>query len=325
MRYTNILLESKTNKIKENKIEEVYDKSLFNEALNNILNEIKIVNRSMMKSCNEDYISIFNKNINYMVNEYSKLVSDSFRDFKSIIEKQFKQNRELKLNINKLKKVQEYIYTGERFKFDNLFFNPSYTTFKSEIDLQIKEINNYLNKLSNAKSIEDKLNILKEIGLYNDRFNYEAFVKSHICKMLGLNIPIKYDEVGNIMFSYFRNNGVIINNNIISNNDIKKMCDSFGNPDKITSIAIRERNSLDYNLFYIKKETELSKLVCKNNINPDQTNHIVKKYLENKFKLIKFICESYVLFYTARLDAIKDKYIQDSEILLEIYKNMEDL
>ena len=252
------------------------------------------------------------------------VVDDGSSDESLKICKSYKQkDKRIKLYKKKLESFEGTInYNKSYYTYTNLLSDSSYTDYKDEISKVYDDLIDKLSKLGKYNTPMELASILSDIR--ND-VEYDSKDLDNIRgKILGKNTLISKENFATELFKYFRDGkenptelGLLSKNVTFTNSYIKEAYDSYFNYSKQRSIIQRESNKLTAQALAQKtkiRTTNPFNYIEVSNLSPDvitQYNSIISI----KCRKIKDICDIYRLYYSAKLDALKEYNCQNINIL----------
>ena len=333
---TNTILESRNYSrkpiVEENNIE---DTSYFFETLNILLDEQK-QNNALILSLNNNIInessgSLFKdliKKINFkeiikkIFNGFINLINKIFSEFKVLMLNLFGKNKVIKHYKPEIEKFDSIIYfSQERYIYTYLDNSTQITTFKSDLK---KELSTLTQDLSNFKSYRSYDELYSNLEKMETESNTDTTYFDHIRSLtIGKDGDITNEDYAKELYSYFRNKGIKIEASNISPEEIHDSCDRYFKYKNTLKIVEKEQNDLKSAAKRI--EDDINKLKLEDYVKdslPQQAQTSFIKLLKNKCVRVSANCDIYSKFFSAKLDAIKEAYKQDTTILNEVCKEI---
>lgn len=333
---TNTILESRNYSrksiVEENNIE---DTSYFFETLNILLDEQK-QNNALILSLNNNIInessgSLF-KDLIKKIN-FKEIIKKIFTGFINLINKIFSQFKVFMLNLfGKDKVIKHYKSQIERFDSNVYFPETRYiytyldnstqlTTFKNDLEKELSTLILSLSGFKNYRSYEELYSKL-------DQMKYEAETTTtyfdHIRSLtLGKDDYISNEEFGKELHAYFRNKGIMIEASYIGPSEIHDSCSRYFNYKNTLKLAEKDQKDLKTTAERIKNDINKFKLedYVKDSL-PQEAQTVFLQLLKNKCIRVGSDCDIYSKFFTAKLDAIKESFKQDTKVLNEVCKEI---
>ena len=304
------------------------DKSFFFEALNLLLNEnneslmSKFLNSDTVKdmSRKNQFIEIIVKVIELFMNQLDKL----WNFFESALLNFLGKNEVIAMFKKKLLNNELDIKFGEKLCiYTNLDASVTYTSFKNELNAElssfVQELESF-NKFTTSSEIQYALENIK-----NEMKDSDDYLNSVRDKVTGsYRTSVSKEEYADALYRYFRNQTVTNEgDDLVTAEEIRKLAEEYFNRRKHIKIVKSEKANLNSDSKRIIKDIEklklsdYSKLELNSQIKSD-FNSIVK----TKVSRVKELCNIFLLFYSAKLDAVKDYYCQSSKILFKASKEI---
>ena len=178
-----------------------------------------------------------------------------------------------------------------------------------------------ISKFSNFSTYEG---LFKEIESIKERLesteNYFDELRGRIVRS---NNPVSSNEFATELYKYFRNNGNVIPAGNISPYELKSICDNYFNyPVDIKKI---NKDKIDLKEAAIKIEKDILDVKLINYVKPNIPEDIHGMFItiiQNKVYRINLICSLYSQVFSAKLDALKDSYVQYKKILMTVSKKI---
>jgi hypothetical protein len=142
-------------------------------------------------------------------------------------------------------------------------------------------------------------------------------------KIVGSHNPVSGQDFATELYKYFRNNGNIVSAGNISPNELKSICDSYFNYTTDMKKVNKDKYDLQDAMKNIEKNIMELKLedYVKYNITQDAQKMFIS-LLQNKVIRLNLICNLYTQVFSAKLDALKDSYVQNKKILMVASKKI---
>lgn len=325
-----------SSSIFQESLENTYDnRSFFVESLGYILEESKEFCTTMVQfNLNESGFDVF-KNLIKKIDPI-KIIKNIFTWFCNILEKVFKEFQVLYIETCSKKNIisrykskiesynKEVISTEARYIYTNLGSNTSYTTYKMEIEKEYTNLIGRLIEFRDWKTYESLYSTIDKIKDENDPDNVSKYLSYTMGKILGLRSSVEKENFPTELFKYFRNNGNTIAQGAISPNEYHTMCsDHFNYKKDIKMIEKDKSDMVRYSKEIQNKITaiKLDDYIQKENIT-DDAKKIFIDMLKGKANMVKSICDIYLQVFTVKIDAVKEKYLSDQKILVEVIKSI---
>lgn len=278
---------------KENTEEEITynDKSFFIKTLDYLADNNKQMNYLITDLFSKDNIQEeFTDLLCNIIQDFLDILNKILDDFNSFIVELSSKKNEIKSNLY-CPDIDIY-YPEDRYEYTNLGTSTSRTTFKNSIETELGNLLLNLTKNTLEEEIEDNSNYFYDIQ----------------GKILGSEDPISKEDFPNRLYNFYR--GEISDYNITSD-EIKQIYTNYSNFDKNIKMIQKDKSDMEQSALNIQKYI-MSLKIEKYIKNPEVTNQIFEKEIGR----IKFICDTYLLVFSAKLDAVKDLYSQYENILI---------
>lgn len=324
---------SNTPKTFINKTEQIYSEnsSIFFEMLDMISQENKQFYSSFNNifSVKEGYGTEFLKNtiskidfkkiLNKLLTSFVDLLNKAWDNIHAFLLNLFGNKQVIAMYKDKLKNVNIGIdFEETRYIYTNLGMNTSYTSFRNELE---KEFSNLILDLSKFRSFSTReeviLNIQKIKDDISSQTDYYDILRGRI---LGKRDVIQKEQFTTELFKYFRNDSVEYKNRI-EPKEINMISERYFNYQKTIKEIERDKSDMikaskklqrDINSISLESYTDV--------VYPDLVNNIFVDILSDKSKRINETCNLYLQLFAAKLDAVKERYIQDQKILVKVIK-----
>lgn len=167
-----------------------------------------------------------------------------------------------------------------------------YTSFKNEL---FKELSTLIRDLSKFRDFTSYEELIKELDIISANI-YSSNPDTHFDQLrgniLGLSTPVKEDEFAGHLFYYYRNNNDTSNlksiDNIFKELELEKNSMELSMSELVSKIK-----DIDFNSY------------IKDNI-PKSTVDILIDITKDKLLRLSKICDTYIMVFSAKLDAVKD-------------------
>ena len=247
-------------------------------------------------------------------------INKSQETFLIFLAKFINRDKRIKLFKRKLESFEgTIVYNSKYYDYTNILSDSSYTDYKDEISKVYDEFVDSLSKLSKHNTPVELASILSDIKTSSE-YNSEDLDNIR-GKIVGKNILVSKEDFATELFKYFRNGRetpqLSFGKHIFDNSIIKDAYNSFFNYSKQRSIIQRESNKLTSQAKLQKakiKTTNIFKYMDISNLSSDIINQY-SNIVSIKCRKIKDICDIYRLYYSAKLDALKEYNYQSSKIL----------
>lgn len=262
--------------------------------------------------------------IRKILNGFMKLLDTLWRNFHAALLNLFGEDRVISVYKNKLNSIDIDIeFKEDRYIYTNLGYSTSYTSFKSELE---KEISSLILDLSKIGSINtfNKMNYIRELEeIRNKNIINDEDIDMIRGNSLGYKYGINKDKFASELFNYFRNNGYKVSSGTIKSDEIRNIYNEYMNNKSNLKEVSRDKNELQKasndiqkQIMNIELETYIQDTI------PQEASTIFISILENKCKKVKILCEIYTMILSAKMDAVKDSYIQYRNILFTACKEL---
>lgn len=340
---TNTILESKKLKNNVNNIQEAnIPDSWFEETLNSILTEScnfeTMISESLVgsllsfnisgsvtkgakdKISNFNFESIFAKIFEWFISAITKL----FRSFLAFLSGFLNKDLQLKSMKNKLANFRGSIrYTKDYYVYRNLEASKSYTSYQVELENVYDNISSAMSYLANCKSLTDIERVLNKIK-DNNIYSVDE-MDSLRGRVLGKNDPVSSADFPRELFKLFRTTEQPITPNVslfgknIDGNRVYEAYDSYFNSSKQEKIVKKDYMKMKFDAE--KEKVKLKTLKLNDFLNDDvklsqDLKQIYRNIIMDGCRKVKDICAIYSLFFSAKLDAMKEYNIMNRNILL---------
>ena len=280
-----------------------------NAVIDKVVNKIKSINIE----------ELLTKIFDWFIEAIKKM----HETFSIFLVKLINKDKRIKLYKKKLESFEGTInYNKSYYTYTNLLSDSSYTDYKDEISKVYDDLIDKLSKLGKYNTPMELASILSYIR--NDT-EYDSKDLDNIRgKILGRNSLISKEDFATELFKYFRNGkenpvelGLLNKKVTFTKYYIKEAYDSYFNYSKQRSIIQRESHKLTAQALAQKtkiRTTNPFKYMEVSNLSTDvitQYNSIISI----KCRKIKDICDIYRLYYSAKLDALKEYNCQNINIL----------
>ncbi len=268
--------------------------------------------------------------------DFKELLSKIFDWFISAIEKvqqifavglakMINKETRIKMFKNKLANFEgEIRYNKKYYDYTNILVDSSYATYQTEIS---KEYDELIQRLTELKSSNTPMDLADALSSIKNDIEYTSEDLDELRgKILGLNKTVESGEFANALFKYFRNDrsephnpGLGFSEKNLTSTDVMEAYNNYFAYNKQEKIIDRESRKLKGQALVQKAKV---KTINISSYIPDSsklTLDCVKEYnniVNIKCRKIKDICDIYRMFYSAKLDALKEYNIKNRDILL---------
>lgn len=267
-----------------------------------------------------DYKKIFSK----IIAGFIHLLETLWNHLHAFLLNLFGEDRVIKLNKEKLNKINISIdFKDTRCIYSNLGYSTSYTSFKSELEKELSSLILDLTKIGSLSSY-NKMKYMEEIEELKEKtYMREEDIDLLRGNILGQNTPIQKENFAKALYKYFRNNGYKVSPGRISPEEMRNIYIEYSeSKSNIKVIAddknklIKESKNIQTQIMGIKLESYISDTI------PQEASSLFIIVLENKCRKVKLICDLYSEVFGAKLDAVKELYIQNKRILFTACKEL---
>ena len=321
--------------------ESEYDSSIFCNVLEMIMDEqrefennminvneglisslaVKAGQKQIDKIKSIDFKEIISKIFDWFINAIEKI----HQTFMIIMSKMINKDVRIKLYKNKLANFKgEVTYNRKYFDYTNIFSDSSYSNYQLDISGEYEDL---VNKLIGIKDSNSPMKLADTLSQIRDDINSTNNNLDMIRgKLLGLNRPVTNADFANCLFKYFRNDrsephnpGLGFSKKNLTSTDIQEAYNIYFSYSKQEKIVRRESMKLKSQA--LAQKAKIKTINISNYINNKSiiTLDAIKEYNEIiniKCRKIRDICNIYTLFYSAKLDALKEYNIKSRDILL---------
>ena len=309
------------------------DFSFFESSLSIILSERREFEYNMIQ-LSEGFISKVSEKIKSIdIKELLYKIIDwfieSIKKMDTIIKQFFvnllNKDKKLKLYKNKLESFNgEIVYNKPSFNYTNILTDSSFSTYKADIMKVYNEFSDNMEKLSKYNTPMELANI---IGNIRNESNYnQEYLDNIRGKLLKRNSLVSKEDFGSELFKYFRNGKDnptnpenIFNTGTIQSQTINEITKFyFTDYQNNQKILQRESSKLTLEAKAIKAKIATNNIFKYADIKDMVSSEVLKEYnllINLNCRKIADICDIYRLFYSAKLDALKEQYLKDRDIL----------
>lgn len=315
--------------------------SFFFESLNMISEDQKIIHSIISGSnnnqeiCNEGLLAIgflallaaikkidFNKIISTIIKKFLEILEKLWNSFNARLLDFVNDNSVIKKYKSKIMNLDNIVeFDEDRFTFTNLGISTSYASFKNELEKEYTTLILDLSKFSNFSTYEG---LFKEIQSMKERIDLsENYFDELRGRIVGSHNPISANLFAVELFNYFRNNGNKIPAGYIFPQEIKSICNAYFNYS--TDMKRIKKDKSDLKEAANKIEKDILNVKLENYIKPNIPEDAQKMFitvLQDKIYRLNLICSLYTQVFSAKLDALKDSYVQYKKILMTTSKKI---
>lgn len=338
---SNLLLENNTNTITELESININESFLFTslDFLKEINEEINLSNKILYKciSESEEEYSVVTESFSDFKEAIKKII-DKFIDFiKSICKRFF-------IHLNKIISSDKYLLKNlhllDDFRMDIILYRSMYkftlypgiplpivsSEYNDDIETEyLKQkvaqmIDNRTSDQTTTDSVDYTLDILKTlykntVATYNED-RWEEFRG----KVLDQDKRISKEDYADELFRIYRNGDSVKEAIKVDSSIINDSLYFFKNYKDIFKQVENLRNKIEDDYRNIKKSLEkntndIFKDIDQIKIKTQEQKIAADMFFKAKANQVETMCSIHTLAFTAKLDAIKDKYIQDKDIL----------
>ena len=330
-----ILKESLNNSvnIKERKVEESIENTCFFIQSLDIIREDNI----NFYKCISSYISegFVKDTIKFTINKIDpkKILHTILEKFMEALNNLWNKFYSLLMNFlgkdNMIKKYRKQLenmeysvdYSEPRFIYTNLGQSTSYTSYKNEIE---KEFSSLIRELSNFNDYSSIQQIYSSIeNMKNDIDMTTSYYDGIRRDIVGNCNVVSKEQFVAELFNFFRNGGQKIDSSKLTPNEIRTACVRYFNYKIDLSLVKRDKESM------IKTSKSVQKDIMDINIEkyvnielPEEAIKMFYSVIENKASRVNALCNIYLQVFGAKLDAVKESYIQYRNILFAAVKQL---
>jgi hypothetical protein len=337
---TELLKNNKSDKsiFQETVLPDYENKSFYIESLQYILEESKEFNAQLIQfNLNENGSSGLDSFIALLKRiDPIKIIKNILTLFIKAIDKIFKEFHVMWINgcsqdsiVFKYKKkilsYDEYIlFDDSRYIYTNLGTNTSFISYKTSLDKEFSDLILKLNEFKSWTTYEQLYKTLDKINNENDPTNIDRSLGFKRGEALGSRNIIDEENFPTELFKYFRNNGSPLPASTVSPEEYHNICEDHFNYKK--DLNRIEKDKKDMTVYATQLQTKFNSLklddyIGKENITPD-AQKIFVEMLKNEATFIKSLSDIYIKLFSAKIDAVKEKYITDNKILVEVVKSI---
>lgn len=340
---TNTIMNTKSaapfEKIEEKVVSE--DHSFFLESLNLLAEENKQFFLAMSRNCTSEVINegvagtiirMALKQIDpiqiilNILNGFIKLIEKIWRNFEALLLDLCNRDHVIKGFKKKLESIDYNIqYMKERSVYTNLDSSTSRTTYKIELE---KEYSTLIEAISvfNQYNTYEKLfieidNLKRDIDMSE---NYFDQVRGRVISGSNYVDMVSKSDYPGELYKFYRNNGnKLASGTVITSNEIKSIIDDYLNNKDIKKTK-RDIEGLKRDSKDIQKRIKNINIesYINDSIDSKEVANVFISVLQNKCEHVKQLCDIFVMSLSAKLDAIKEKQIQNREVLYTICKTI---
>lgn len=278
-----------------------------------------VLNKVNKKIKSIDIEELFSRIFDWFIEAINKMQET----FSTFLVKFINKDQRIKIYKKKLESFDGNInYNKKYYNYTNLLSDSSYTDYKDEISKVYDDFIDKLDKLGKYNTPMELASVLSDIR--ND-IEYDSKDLDNIRgKIVGKNTLISKENFAIELFKYFRDGkenpidtGFMSNEVIFMNPIVKDAYNNYFNYNKQRSIIQRESNKLTSQARAQKikiRTTNPFKYMDTSNLSTDIFNQY-NSIISIKCRKIKDICDIYRLYYSAKLDALKEFNYQNKNIL----------
>lgn len=264
----------------------------------------------------------YKKLIKKIIDSFVSLLEKLWNNFYAFLMNLFSKNDIIKHNKTALENIKETIYFSEsRFIYTNLGLNTSYTSFKNELEKEFTDLLLDMSTFTQYTTYEQFFLKIEDIRSKIDMSeNYYDILRG---KIVGSTNTISKEDFASSLFKYFRHNGIEIGEGNITSSEIRSCVEQYFDYKKSIKQIQKDKKDL------IDTSKKLQNDILSINLDkytsidiPVEAQKVLVKVLENKSRRIQETCKIYLQVFSAKLDAIKDSYIQNQKILFEVCKSL---
>lgn len=333
---TNTILASRNRSfpIKETKDTDIENKSFFFESLQLISEDARNtyrlfqsfhLNEVITESENNSSLSLksilkridFKKILINLLNSFMNLLEKLWNNFHALLLNLFGQDKVINRYKDKIKSIDFAInYSEDRYIYTNLGGYTTLASYKSTLENELGTLQRELTEVgslnqSNKEVYVKGLNTVKQNMIVTDQF-----FDSLRGNILNSRSSIKEEEFANALFKYFRNNGNKVSSGNIGADEIKSIYNEYFNNRSDIQSVINDKNDLIKTSKKIQsqiKSLDIEKYI-NDNIGSEASSTFVS-ILELEAKKVQNECNIFLQVFGAKLDALKESYIQYRRIL----------
>lgn len=326
---------------KQNVQVESKDFSFFENTLNVIMNEqiefevnLIQVNEGLLGKAAKHVVSKqFDKIKSLNIKDILSKILDMFVEAVQKLEEMFSvflvslinKNTRIKLYKNKLSNFNSSItFNKKNFDYSNILENNTFSSYESEIT---KVYDSFVDSLVSLNKATTPVELAKILSDIKDDSKYDSEDLDIIRgKLLSKNINVSTSDFADELFKYFRNGKSEPNKkSVISSTEVKKIAETYFDNKKQESIIKRESTKLRTKAFSLKAKIKTANIFTYVPDNVSINMSCVQDYntiVNSKCRKIRDICDIYRLYYSAKIDALKEYNYKCRDILIEAIKEI---
>ena len=255
--------------------------------------------------------------ISKIIDAFIKILLRIWREFEAICMNLISKATNINKYKEKLLNINIPIYYSEmHYNYSNTGRDTSATSFRNEMDSIFNDLTRVLDEFSKLKPNYNIGNEINKLKLESDID--DVFFDNMRGKILGSENLISAEDYGKALNNYFRSGGILIDDPEITSEEIRKRAQSW----------------VDFKSTYrsIKKD-KIDMENCAKNIQKKINNMSSEDYIDNNIpqkdistftyitfnysRKIKEICNIFVMYFTAKMDAAKEEYSSNNKILFK--------
>lgn len=306
---------------------------IFENYLQYILDEsnnftVHLLDESITYSLNElfslkEFIKKFvTETINHILEGFVKIVEKLWTEFEVFFVNNFINNSITLTNLKS--KLLNYnndldlnIFPITYYDFTNLDLGNSYTSFRNEIDTELKHFRDDLFRLSNINNYEELVSDLTEtIELSShDKDSIDQLRGS----ILGYLNPVSEDNFRAELFNYFTNGGKPVEKFSFSNNEIRNIAKYYYNYKTTLFKTKREKINMQSDARAAQKEIKKENL--RDNIRINNSNDCTNMFstiVKNRTSYIQEICNLYIIVFGVKMEVLSKQHKLYKQILMKV-------
>lgn len=308
-----------------------FDKSFFSEALDLIADEQYNFFKETNKLLDEGIVSnmVINSlkaiDINDVLSKIFQFFIDAIENlnnaFNAFLLNFMNKNVELKVAKNKLSRFNGSIrYNKPYYIYRNLDSNSSVIdSYRYTID---NIYSTMINQLSQVSMFKDKNDIIKALENARNNLELRYSAEDDTARKNIIGVPVSAEDFSSHLFNYFRSDQIVPNNSNtndnIDANRVRVAFNDYYNSNKQISIVRRDQWKFKAEATALKvkiKTTNITRFVYKDFIFNSEVINSYNRIINSTCREIKNVCNIYVMFYSAKLDALKDYTKTNRDIL----------
>lgn len=324
---TNMILSSNKSMfdISTNKVNIISEEiSFFKECLEDLLENDSIITSESFS----DFLFNTRKGKDRCVNFFSmikNILSKIVQMFKDLLEKLWNKFKALFVRLKKsedmigkyaiiLKNYQDNVlYSDKRMIFTNIDNSQQFIVFQSAISDIYMDLSKRIFALESSSNNRikyyDKMKQIKD-----ELEDAESILSDMRGKSIGLYESIAKEAYSDHLFRYFRNGGQSVERDLTPI-DIQEAYENYCmNDDKIKNLK-EDKDRLSKISTNIVND--INKISIPKSMDEDtEIGNLLRSILQDAANKVNNVCNIYSMFFTAKMDAIKEYYIQNKNICL---------